>query len=204
MNGQNIINNFEQAKQVHHFNCQKIIEASGKYRNRLDIIKLDELNKEIKDYDLVLALGGDGTFLRTSSFIKDQTPILGLNTDFKRSKCAFCTLDKKWYLPNIAQKNQTSNINFQNIDMSNNQSDNNMDKLWDILMKGTFNIKKRSRIEIEMTSFGKKFEFNDNLALNEIVISEAEKGRTSMFGLRVNESPMIKVKGSGLLLSTGT
>ena len=187
MNGQNIIKNFEQAKQVHHFNCQKIIEASGKYQNRLNIIKLDELNNEIKDYDLVLALGGDGTFLRTSSFIKDQTPILGLNTDFKRSKCAFCTLDKKWYLPDDIV-----------------QSDNNMDKLWDILIKGNFNIKKRSRIEIEMTSFGKKFEFNDNLALNEIVISEAEKGRTSMFGLRVNEGPMIKVKGSGLLLSTGT
>ena len=186
-NLQNIIKNFEQAKHVHDSNCQSIIAASGKYRNRLDIIRLEELNKEIKNYDLVLALGGDGTFLRASSFINDQTPILGLNTDFQRSRCAFCTIDKKWYLPNDKGTNGIQNIEI----------------LWDLLMKGDFSIKKRSRIEIEIRAFGKKHELNNNLALNEIVISDSEQGRTSQFGLKIDDNPLMRVKGSGLLLSTG-
>ena len=34
--------------------------------------------------DLVIAIGGDGTFLRTSHFIKDSTPILGMNANPKK------------------------------------------------------------------------------------------------------------------------
>jgi NAD+ kinase len=35
-----------------------------------------------EDLDLVVSLGGDGTFLKTASFVKNKTlPMLGINTD---------------------------------------------------------------------------------------------------------------------------
>ena len=36
-----------------------------------------------KNKNLVISVGGDGTFLRTSHFIKDNTLILGVNSDYK-------------------------------------------------------------------------------------------------------------------------
>ena len=34
------------------------------------------------DTDLVISLGGDGTFLKTASMVKDTSvPVLGVNTD---------------------------------------------------------------------------------------------------------------------------
>jgi len=37
---------------------------------------------EDPDIELILSLGGDGTFLKTASMIKNrQMPILGVNTD---------------------------------------------------------------------------------------------------------------------------
>jgi len=43
------------------------------------------------EIELVLSLGGDGTFLKTASMIKNrQMPILGVNTDPKRSVGCLC------------------------------------------------------------------------------------------------------------------
>ena len=36
-----------------------------------------------KGKNLIIAIGGDGTFLRASHFIKDNTPLLGVNSDTK-------------------------------------------------------------------------------------------------------------------------
>ena len=38
------------------------------------------------DCSLVIALGGDGTFLRASHFIRDNTPLLGVNTDVENKE----------------------------------------------------------------------------------------------------------------------
>ena len=44
-----------------------------------------------EDIELVLSLGGDGTFLKTASMIKNrQMPILGVNTDPQRSVGCLC------------------------------------------------------------------------------------------------------------------
>jgi NAD+ kinase len=42
-------------------------------------------------FDLVISLGGDGTVLDTSRKILDATPLLGINSDPKRSVGALCT-----------------------------------------------------------------------------------------------------------------
>lgn len=44
-----------------------------------------------EDLDLVVSLGGDGTFLKTASFVKNRTlPMLGINTDPQRSVGCLC------------------------------------------------------------------------------------------------------------------
>ncbi len=42
--------------------------------------------------DMIFSLGGDGTFLKTASMIKDNTlPVLGVNTDPTRSVGHLCS-----------------------------------------------------------------------------------------------------------------
>ncbi len=42
--------------------------------------------KDLEDKDLIVSLGGDGTFLKTASMVKDnKLPIFGVNTDPSRS-----------------------------------------------------------------------------------------------------------------------
>ena len=45
----------------------------------------------INSVDLVITVGGDGTFLETSHYITDNTPILGVNSDPVRSVGFFCS-----------------------------------------------------------------------------------------------------------------
>lgn len=37
--------------------------------------------KDCKGHDLIITLGGDGTFIRTSHHVKDKTPLFGVNLD---------------------------------------------------------------------------------------------------------------------------
>lgn len=48
--------------------------------------------EDCKGRSLIISLGGDGTFLRTSSMITNcKTPILGINTDPGRSLGILCS-----------------------------------------------------------------------------------------------------------------
>ena len=77
--------NRAEAADVHISVADKIIEAfqqSGrdvKVKQDYQLTAEDLADPDIK---LVLSLGGDGTFLKTASMIKNsQIPILGINTD---------------------------------------------------------------------------------------------------------------------------
>lgn len=52
---------------------------------------LDQYN--LTTFDLIITVGGDGTFLEASHHIKDDTPILGVNSDPTRSVGFFCACD---------------------------------------------------------------------------------------------------------------
>lgn len=45
----------------------------------------------VKGMQLVVTVGGDGTFLRAARYIKDDTPILGINSNPKRKEGFFTT-----------------------------------------------------------------------------------------------------------------
>ena len=52
---------------------------------------MDVTQQDFEDKDIIMSLGGDGTFLKTASYIKNsQKPILGVNTDPQRSVGMLC------------------------------------------------------------------------------------------------------------------
>lgn len=56
----------------------------NKNKIKFSISEREGLNKKLfQNEDFVIAVGGDGTFLRVSHFIFDNTPILGVNSDPK-------------------------------------------------------------------------------------------------------------------------
>lgn len=60
-------------------NVTRILEAADV---NYAVIRRDELHRgSLVDKDLVIAVGGDGTILNTSSFIDDSIPVLGVNSD---------------------------------------------------------------------------------------------------------------------------
>jgi NAD+ kinase len=48
----------------------------------------------LKGVDLVISLGGDGTFIRISHYLKD-IPILGINSDYSTSEGGLCSLSER-------------------------------------------------------------------------------------------------------------
>jgi len=67
-----------------------------KYNIKYKVSKREKLKgKYYKNKDLILALGGDGTFLMTSHFIFDKTPLLGINSDPPNREGFFMESDAK-------------------------------------------------------------------------------------------------------------
>ena len=77
--------NRAEAADVHLSVADKVIEAfegSGSDIKVKQCYLLEQEDFEDPEIDLILSLGGDGTFLKTASFIKNRhIPILGVNTD---------------------------------------------------------------------------------------------------------------------------
>lgn len=47
--------------------------------------------------DLIIVIGGDGTFLRTAHFVKDKTPLFGVNSDPKKKEGFFMCCNKNTF-----------------------------------------------------------------------------------------------------------
>lgn len=80
-------------------NTKNHVETIDKVRKILQdkkvnfgFVKYNDLKEnDFKDIDLVISLGGDGTFVRAANFIKNQL-ILGINSDPKTSEGALVSL----------------------------------------------------------------------------------------------------------------
>jgi len=60
------------------------------------LISRDNLNDKItKSKDLIITIGGDGTFLKAASHVFDNTPILGVNSDPMHKEGFFLTATRK-------------------------------------------------------------------------------------------------------------
>jgi len=75
---------------------QVVEKTLKKYKVDYTTSKRERLNRKLfQNRDLVIAVGGDGTFLRASHFIFDKTPILGVNSDPKCKEGFFMVAARK-------------------------------------------------------------------------------------------------------------
>ncbi|MEM4330592.1 MAG: NAD(+)/NADH kinase [Candidatus Pacearchaeota archaeon] len=59
------------------------------YKNKKIVLKEKIKKEDVKKADLIITIGGDGTFLSASHF-SDNTPILGINRNPSESECFLC------------------------------------------------------------------------------------------------------------------
>ncbi len=68
-----------------------VVGALARFGIRNEVLyRADLHNFEHPKADLLIVVGGDGTFLEASHYIHDKTPILGINSDPERSVGYFC------------------------------------------------------------------------------------------------------------------
>ncbi|XP_060853227.1 NAD kinase 2, mitochondrial [Rhopalosiphum padi] len=181
-----------------HYNIVKEVTAAI---SRLDveskIINLKDINTAAVSWaDVLIAIGGDGTFLVMSSYVQNnQTPVVGINSNPSSSLGYLC-------LPEICSRN--------------------IQNTFDTLEKQKFFFIDRRRIRVSMKNTKKKMEppinmyqdfvkirpdshsSHDMLALNEVFIGDKMPGRTSEMECKFDGNIPIKIKSSGLCISTGT
>lgn len=71
-----------------HINLIKKVRCDLKKYNTLTINVKNIEKKDFDNVDIVLTIGGDGTFIRASHLINNITPILGINSDPSQSEGA--------------------------------------------------------------------------------------------------------------------
>jgi len=76
----------EQSHHVQKESMETITSTLIESGAQVSILYRSELSEEVtKNIDLAVTIGGDGTFLETSHFINEETPIMGVNSDPSRS-----------------------------------------------------------------------------------------------------------------------
>ena len=89
----------------------KLIESG----TEIDMVYRSEITESAIDAaDLVISVGGDGTFLEASHYISDNTPILGVNSDPLRSVGFFCSCTKENFEELFNILRVVNNCNFYN------------------------------------------------------------------------------------------
>ena len=84
---------------VYAFDCETVDHVKlflKKHKIDCKATKRDFLEKHLfENKDLIIVIGGDGTFLRTSHYIRDNTPILGLNCDIRINEGFFMRANRQ-------------------------------------------------------------------------------------------------------------
>ncbi|XP_011308228.1 NAD kinase 2, mitochondrial isoform X2 [Fopius arisanus] len=183
----------------------QVIETLKKNKIDFKLTNRLTIDKPYFDWaDLVIATGGDGTFLLSANQIfGNQKPILGINSDPDTSE-GFLMLGKEY--------------------------SRDIPKIFELLRAGSYEFVMRTRIRVTLKGegiWGALFHMHEDaripgkeefckskstserrlpwLALNEVFIGEALSARTSSLDIRIdNRNDFHKVKCSGLCVSTGT
>ncbi|CAD6199460.1 unnamed protein product [Caenorhabditis auriculariae] len=129
--------------------------------------------------DIIISAGGDGTFLAAASAVKDDTPVIGVNTDPVGSEGHLC----------VGGKNPPRDLISQLVD-------------------GKLKWIRRSRIRVTVKDPKNRFfhskKTTTNLALNEVFVGENEAAKVSTYNISIDDQNMVKQKSSGLIVTTGT
>lgn len=157
--------------------------------------------------DLIISAGGDGTFLTAASKVRNDVPVIGMNTDPIGSEGHLCLTGKQRRPP---------------------------DEIIRQILNGEFEWTYRQRIRVTIIKSGVEtpppilpkakrsstaratnfFSDDENeelepptepmLALNEVFIGESHAAKVSYYEVQIDDGPMLKQKSSGLVACTGT
>ena len=85
----------EKENPKHILTVNRVLEILNELKKDFSCIKFNELHdSHFEDKDLIITIGGDGTFIRTTHFIRGETPILGINSEPETSEGALTTLNR--------------------------------------------------------------------------------------------------------------
>ncbi len=79
----------------HRLTVNRVLGILNELKKDVSCISFNELHDtHFLDKDLVITIGGDGTFIRTAHFIRGDTPILGINSEPETSEGKLTTLSR--------------------------------------------------------------------------------------------------------------
>ncbi|KAI3427617.1 uncharacterized protein J3R85_009466, partial [Psidium guajava] len=148
----------------------------------------NDLSQPIRNVDLVVSIGGDGTLLQASHFMDDSIPVLGVNSDPTQAKeveglnDAFDATRSTGYLC-------AANVN-------------NFEQMLDDILDDRSIPSKLTRLAIRVNSH-----LMPKYALNDVLVSHPCPAAVSRFSFRIKKdeqpcSPLVNCRSSGLRVST--
>lgn len=165
--------------------CQSVLQ-----RKSLDWIAVqrNHLCQPIRDVDLVVAVGGDGTLLRASHFLDDSVPILGVNSD------PTCTKEVEELSDEFDARRSTGYLCAATA--------GNFEQILDATLDGSRRPLELSRISVKLNGIQLP-----TYALNDILVSHPCPASVSRFSFRKRNntgenSRLINCRSSGLRVST--
>ena len=189
------------ATNTHFEMCEIFEEVLRKRVNNVQVTQEWPLRTDdTKDRTLVISVGGDGTYLRTSSMIESSSvPLLGINTDPGRSLGILC--GKFLY----KHRSKESHIH----------------KIFDQIEQKQFQWMYRQRINCKITQsiYDEESHYDgehvtilkeqeqritNKLLLNEMFMAEKDASKTSTYRIEADGEDIGRFKSSGVIISTGT
>ncbi|KAK1945176.1 NAD kinase 2 [Phytophthora citrophthora] len=169
------------ASHEHHVEAVDEITSSFKERDiEVKVVAANQLTHEaVEGTDMIFSAGGDGTFLKTASFVNTPIPVAGLNTDPKRSEGNLCC----YKVDNVTNRFSTA---------------------LDRLLEGDFKWRLRQRIRVGMVNQDGYWYELPRYALNEVFIAESDASRPSHYNIGIDQHQRESHRSSGILMCTGT
>lgn len=167
--------------------CQNILRK--KFVDWKPVFRSD-LSQPIRDVDLVITVGGDGTLLQASHFIDDSVPVLGVNSDPTQVKeVEECSNE-------FDATRSTGYLCAATV--------NNFEQIVDDILEDRSDPSELSRMSIRINS-----KLLPIYALNDILIAHPCPAAVSRFSFRIRKdglscSSLVNCRSSGLRISTAT
>lgn len=173
----------DRLKASHDHHIEAVDEITSSFRQRgidVNVVSANHLTHEaVEGTDMIFSAGGDGTFLKTASFVSNPIPVAGLNTDPMRSEGNLCC----YKVDNVTNRFGTA---------------------LDRLIEGDFKWRLRQRIRVGMVNQDGYWYELPRYALNEVFIAESDASRPSHYNIGIDQHQRESHRSSGILMCTGT
>lgn len=160
-------------KSVYANQVLEYLTHHGVHVSHIQVLGKDcpEVPPEAANPDLVIVLGGDGTFLRAArKFVSQNVPLVGVNT----GALGFLT-----------------HIEADKIHL-----------YLDLLIQGKYSLEPRMMLSIQNSQGGNTAFCGEELALNDVVVKNANPSQLCRLHLYVNDTLVAVYDSDGLILST--